>query len=1690
MATDIQLTLTLDASQTLREMKRVRRSATDLAKGGMEKVDKASSKVKRGLDRTRRSSKDLGNAFKNLRRITQTVRAAVIGFGAALIASHISRFVKSIAGAQTVMDKMRGSFIAATGDQAAAMAAMDRATETAKNLGVGIEQSALQMARLAAAGVNAGLEMSQMETVFKSVSKASVAVGLSAQETSLSLLAVEQMASKGKISAEELRRQLGERIPGAFGLAAKAMGVTTAEFDKMLRSGKVMAEDFLPKFAKVLDENFTKAWEDAQSTLRVAITGMQNQMFELRAEMAERLEPGFKRVVAAASELIEKIRSGPAFDSFVRAMQDMADAFAQWLSSADAENIINDIVRGLTALLDLVTAIIKPFSDSSSSAEYFAGRLARIGVVATAVIVTGFGPWLVDIASKMGLAGGSMTIFIGAALALNAVIVDGTRVMQGEIESIVRKGEVYQRAQIAASGLRDAIEKANDVTATSSKEHKLAAKEVLEHASAQHELAVKLAESAVEMKSAEIEKNLRAIGVAARELEDRERIGFWENLSRAMRGKSYDVLKKDLRELNGNSSLLDAELENLIFNLERLQAGSGDAAKAQERLNDIIDDGDFEGQSDAVRSMSEKLELLGRNIELISDGMDPIAAAEYAKALSDGASSAEAMARSGLAVEIEAQSEALSRAVKIFRAVQKIRNERTGGLQNLETEKSHWREIEPIIISAADKAGMFNRELREMNEESSRGHLQSMFRSGQISAEQMVDAIERGPEAVEALIGAVERYNESTARNIAMWNDFTGRFANEVADAFAEFAKTGEFSWKGLIKSLYNMLIDFLADWLAQWIAKILARDQADVASYAAAAGKKKAIDGASNASSAGNYAKTATNGLSYGTTTVAFNSGLAVAAGWAVVVAAIAGIIVGGANILKSRSEHAKKEVFGAAVTVTETASGLETIAHTQSEAATQVADAYREMFSTIEEMANFTITGLPKITISESNKDSFMAELEGGWRTFGSSAADVAMAAMAEGIKRSNLTGATAAVRDVLRAIPQMGSPEAIEAWFKRLEAAVQLDRIIMSDTERVMDDFQRKLSEVARMAEEAGVSMETTGQAMAATWEDERQRILENLGYGQDRNAMLLGERDAYNAYLASRRAQLDEQLAIARAELEAIKQEMIARADLLNVTLDFNKGLGQVVSSTDKFLNRLMDRAARMEDTIRGFEAEISGLGDPITEGIKRGGSGKKTRTGSSPRDTLATMFESFAQMAGQGQTEVQKILDHYSEMQKHVAKMKLSEEERASITQRMADLLSEAIESSSLNLMDRIARFTGDEALANGVAQQRYEIEKAILQAEIETFLAMADLAPSIRENLEQARGILDGAIFGGGGGGGDTSTNAADARKAWDDWVENLKHGGERMQDEWTDFFRATEEAAMAGLISTGQIQENWLRFANQAQLQALDLVDSALRFAGIVDGTEDSARLRWGIERTMLLAQLTAMKATITQLQDVFGEMEDLLVLIDDAYEAVFNAEFTWDPHEDIPQIVTTIEDQTDRLEDALSGLRDLMQDLLLGNQSILSPEQKMSHAISRYQSLVSAARTGDVDAINELQSFIPEFLRLAESFYGGTATTDYTEIFRRIFSDLSAITGDPNPLTTIGSGNAQGGLPQTFRDMQEIAQQQRDAIHSSATAQRGAQYEEMRLTRIAIEEIRDNTSSSQGMGVMPPAGGGGIGV
>jgi len=96
----------------------------------------------------------------------------------------------------------------------------------------------------------------QIQEIFESISKAGASMGLSIDAQNRAFLALNQMMSKGTVMAEELRGQLGEALPGAFGIMAKALDVNEKQLGEMMKQGQLLSADVLPKFARQLEKTY------------------------------------------------------------------------------------------------------------------------------------------------------------------------------------------------------------------------------------------------------------------------------------------------------------------------------------------------------------------------------------------------------------------------------------------------------------------------------------------------------------------------------------------------------------------------------------------------------------------------------------------------------------------------------------------------------------------------------------------------------------------------------------------------------------------------------------------------------------------------------------------------------------------------------------------------------------------------------------------------------------------------------------------------------------------------------------------------------------------------------------------------------------------------------------------------------------------------------------------------------------------------------------------------------------------------------------------------------------------------------------------------------------------------------------------------------------------------------------------
>lgn len=286
------------------ELQRLRTGAVDAGKALVQGFSSAKTSVAAARDaltllhtsveQIDGSGQRVAGAFGDIAGAAKLAVSAFVG-------SQIVQEIRDLAGAaveaQIAVQNIRNALLGATGDAGSAAAEFDFLVSTSRELGTSLEGSGGAFARLTAAARGTKLEGAATRDIFRAISETATTLGLNADQTKDSVRALEQMISKNVISAEELRLQLGDHVPGALSLMAKAAGVTTLELSEMLKNGEVLAEDVLPRFAEELRKAFGPGTESAMSSLRAGLERTRTEVLLLRAEFAE----GFAEEVAKSA---------------------------------------------------------------------------------------------------------------------------------------------------------------------------------------------------------------------------------------------------------------------------------------------------------------------------------------------------------------------------------------------------------------------------------------------------------------------------------------------------------------------------------------------------------------------------------------------------------------------------------------------------------------------------------------------------------------------------------------------------------------------------------------------------------------------------------------------------------------------------------------------------------------------------------------------------------------------------------------------------------------------------------------------------------------------------------------------------------------------------------------------------------------------------------------------------------------------------------------------------------------------------------------------------------------------------------------------------------------------------------------------------------------------------------------------
>lgn len=316
----------------------------------VKQLDAAVEQYGNGIEKAERKAKASGGLFSgDGGRTTLSLMQRIRGEVLALVAAYSGLYAiigtaKGSVDAANTRDQIENRLSLVVGNDPTAIATeFAYVAQQADRLKTNLENAAVSYSKFAVAARKAGAGQQETRYIFESFLEASRVLGLSGDQLNGLFLALEQSFSKGKIQAEELRGQIGERLPGAFAFAQEALKKFYPDLDKALEKGQVGSEN-LVLIAESVRKAVAERLPQATKTAAAAQEDLNNSLFEFRLAIAD---SGF-------------------LQSYTQALQ----ALTGFLRSEDGAQFAKSLGKAFKGAADAVVFLAKNFDTVTEALKY------------------------------------------------------------------------------------------------------------------------------------------------------------------------------------------------------------------------------------------------------------------------------------------------------------------------------------------------------------------------------------------------------------------------------------------------------------------------------------------------------------------------------------------------------------------------------------------------------------------------------------------------------------------------------------------------------------------------------------------------------------------------------------------------------------------------------------------------------------------------------------------------------------------------------------------------------------------------------------------------------------------------------------------------------------------------------------------------------------------------------------------------------------------------------------------------------------------------------------------------------------------------------------------------------------------------------------------------------------------------
>lgn len=310
---------------------------------------------------------------------------AVFVGGIAAATYGFLKFSESAVRVEEGLLRMRMGLTALSGSTAIAQTDMNYLLQVAQQFGVPLEDVAAHFTKIELASRGTSLEGSKIRDVFKEIITYGANMGSTQNQIDASLNIVTSSLTRQRITWRDIRGELSKEFPAALEIGARAMDMTVANFDRAVKRGDIIAQNFWPKF--FAEANKTQGFDSSK-----AVDNLFSSQGNLKNSFLE-----FNNALNSALGFSDRYKT--SLDNIRGAVDYLRDNIGQFIKVAGAIGgamiaglLAPKIVLGVGTLINGIISMTRAISAFGVATAFATGGLSLI-IGAGAALVAGIGAY-------------------------------------------------------------------------------------------------------------------------------------------------------------------------------------------------------------------------------------------------------------------------------------------------------------------------------------------------------------------------------------------------------------------------------------------------------------------------------------------------------------------------------------------------------------------------------------------------------------------------------------------------------------------------------------------------------------------------------------------------------------------------------------------------------------------------------------------------------------------------------------------------------------------------------------------------------------------------------------------------------------------------------------------------------------------------------------------------------------------------------------------------------------------------------------------------------------------------------------------------------------------------------------------------------------------------------------------------